>query len=201
MKRRFFATPAAWRAWLARHHATSSELWVGFHKRHTGHKSITWPESVDEALCFGWIDGIRRSLGASSYMIRFTPRRAGSTWSAVNTRRALQLKKAGLMRSAGLRALADRRQSRSGIYAYEQRRKTARLPSALARTFKANAKAWRFFQSQPPWYRRTASWWIISAKQEETRARRLRILIADSARGRRIGPLTPPKASRRRSLV
>ena len=135
MKATFFPTPAAWRRWLAAHHATRDELWVGFHKKDTGLPSITWPESVDEALCYGWIDGIRRSLGASSYVIRFTPRRAGSNWSAVNLRRVPELKRARRMRAAGLRAFARRVVDTSYAYSYEQSKK-ANLAGADARAFK-----------------------------------------------------------------
>ena len=186
----FFATPAAWRAWLARHHADTAELWVGFHKRGTGTPSITWPESVDGALCFGWIDGLRKSLDGSRYAIRFTPRRERSIWSAVNTRRYAELERAGQVRAAGRRAFAARREERSGVYSFEQDRHE--LPPAFARPFRANQAAWKWFQAQAPWYRRTATWWVISAKREETRLRRLATLVADSAAGRAIRPLTRP---------
>jgi uncharacterized protein YdeI (YjbR/CyaY-like superfamily) len=183
MKATFFPTPSAWRKWLAAHHAKRDELWVGFHKKDSGRPSITWPESVDEALCYGWIDGIRRSLGAISYVIRFTPRRPGSTWSAVNIRRVAELKRQRRMRAAGLRAFERRIVDRSYAYSYEQR-KTAKLAAADERSFKADAKAWRYFQAQPPWYRHGTAWYVISAKREETRRRRLEVLIACSARGR-----------------
>jgi uncharacterized protein YdeI (YjbR/CyaY-like superfamily) len=185
----FFATPIDWRRWLARHHATAAELLVGFHKRGTGRPCITWPESVDQALCYGWIDGVRRSLGDSSYTIRFTPRRPGSIWSAVNLKRVAALKRQGLMRAAGLRVFAARDRKRSGLYSFEQRRAIT-LPPAFARRLKAEPDAWSYFQAQAPWYRRTASFWVVSAKKEETRERRLVLLIACSARGRPVGPLT-----------
>src|SRR5438105_9746878 len=121
MKLRFFRTPAQWRSWLERHHASKDELWVGFYKKGSGRPSITWPQSVDEALCFGWIDGIRKSVDADSYMIRFTPRRPGSTWSAVNIRRVAELAKLGLMGEAGRTAFGRRTAAKSGIYAYENR--------------------------------------------------------------------------------
>lgn len=184
---KFFARPSAFRAWLVRHHRTATELWVGFHKRDSGIASITWPESVDEALCYGWIDGIRKSLGAKSYMIRFSPRRPGSIWSAVNIARAGELAGAGRMRRAGHEAFANRREAKSRVYAYEQRGQE--LSGAYARQFKANAAAWKFFQAQAAWYRRTASWWVVSAKQEETRQRRLATLIQDSAAERLLAPL------------
>ena len=186
MKPLFFPTPGKWRAWLARHHASQTELLVGFYKRDAGKLSITWPESVDEALCFGWIDGIRRSLGAESYTIRFTPRKSTSTWSAVNIRRMAELERAGLVMPAGRRAFAARTQSKSAIYAYEQDRKTAKLSPADVKTFEASPKAWAFYQKQPPWYQRVTSWWVISAKRPETRAKRLAQLIDDCAHRRSI---------------
>jgi uncharacterized protein YdeI (YjbR/CyaY-like superfamily) len=183
----FFTRPEDFRRWLAAHHQSAKELWVGFHKKGSGRPSITWPESVDEALCFGWIDGIRRSLDADSYVIRFTPRKPGSTWSSVNTRRATALLRSGRMRPAGRRAFEARDPEKSGIYSFE--RAAATLSAAAEARFKANAKAWAFFQSQPPGYRRTAVHWVSSAKQEATRERRLDTLIADSEAGLRIGPL------------
>lgn len=187
MKPFYFASPAEWRGWLESHHTTRDEIWVGFHKRATGEPSPTWPESVDQALCFGWIDGVRKSVDDRRYMIRFTPRRAGSPWSLVNTKRVAELKKKKLMRPAGLRAFEAR--TTSGAYSYEQRR-SASLGPAFEKTLKADPAAWKYFRAQPPWYQRTASWWIISAKKEETRLKRLGILIACSAEGRTIGPLT-----------
>ena len=187
MKPRFFPTPAAFRRWLERHHASVPELFVGFHKRGSGKPSITWPESVDQALCFGWIDGIRRSLGVTSYTIRFTPRRRGSTWSAINIRRVRVLKRLGLISAAGLEAFAARQANRSGIYSYEQR--SVELPPRYARLFKRHKAAWEFYRARPPGYRKLATRFVISAKQEATRLRRLDRLIADSAAGRRIGLL------------
>ena len=184
----FFATPAAWRGWLERHHATAKELWVGFWKRATGKPSITWPESVDEALCFGWIDGLRRSHDAGSYVIRFSPRRPDSIWSQVNIRKVAVLKRQGRMRPAGLEAFTGRDLKKARLYSFEQRR-TAKLSGTYLKAFKANAAAWHYFQTRPPWYRRTASFWVMDAKKEETRQKRLAALIADSARGRDIGPL------------
>jgi len=185
---RFFPTLADWRAWLENHHADVEELWVGFHKRNSGRPSITWPESVDGALCFGWIDGVRKSIDAHSYKIRFTPRKPRSIWSAVNIKRAKELSKLGSMHSAGLAALEKRDGDRSAIYSYEQR-KTARLPADSEKQFRANADAWKFFQSQPPWYQRTSTYWVVSAKKEETRLRRLGILIDCSARKQKIPSL------------
>jgi uncharacterized protein YdeI (YjbR/CyaY-like superfamily) len=185
---KFFATPAQFRKWLEANHDKAQELWVGFYKKETGRPSITWPESVDEALCVGWIDGIRKKLDDESYVIRFTPRKPQSTWSAVNIARVAELKRDGRMRPAGLAAFERRRDDKSAIYSYEQR-KTAVFDEAAERQFRANAKAWEFFQSQPPWYRRTATYKVISAKREETRQKRLAELIADSAGGRRMREL------------
>ena len=187
----FFASPAGFRSWLKKNHSREQELWVGFYKKGTGKPSLTWPESVDAALCFGWIDGIRKSVSADSYTIRFTPRRPGSTWSAINIRRVAELTKLELMHTAGLKAFAKRQDDKSAIYSYEQR-KTASLDSAQEKQFRANQKAWEFFQSRPPGYRRLASWWVISAKKEETRLKRLRKLITDSAAGRTIVPMKRP---------
>jgi uncharacterized protein YdeI (YjbR/CyaY-like superfamily) len=189
----FFASPAEWRRWLVAHHARKDEFWVGFHKRSTGKPSLTWPESVDEALCFGWIDGLRKSVDAERYMIRFTPRRTGSIWSAVNVRRVAELTKRRRMRAAGVRAFKARSAAKTAIYSFEQR-KTARLPPAYMKQFKANAAAWRFFTAQAPWYQRTTTWWVISAKQEPTRLKRLARLIDDSANGRRIDLMKPTNA-------
>jgi len=191
MKPAFFPTPSAFRAWLEEHHARTPELLVGFYKRSSGKPSITWPESVDAALCFGWIDGVRKSIDDLSYTIRFTPRKPTSTWSAVNIKRAHELTKLGLMQPAGLQAFEERDEAKSAIYAYEQRN-SARFPDAYEKQFRANKTAWDFFQSRAPWYRRTATYWIISAKREETRLKRLATLIADSAQHRNIGPLTRP---------
>jgi uncharacterized protein YdeI (YjbR/CyaY-like superfamily) len=181
----FFATPADFRGWLDQHHADFDELWVGFYRRTSGKPSITWPESVDCALCFGWIDGVRKSLGENSYMIRFTPRKSTSTWSAINIRRVEAMTKEGRMHAAGLAAFAKRSDKRSGIYAYEQR-KAAELDAISEKQFRANKKAWQFFQSQPPWYRRTATYWVINAKREETKQKRLSTLIDDCAHERKL---------------
>lgn len=187
----FFATPADLRAWFERNHDRAAELSVGYYKKGTGKPSITWPESVDEALCFGWIDGVRHSLGDEAYMIRFTPRRARSIWSAINVARVAELERLGRMTPAGRRAFAARTPERTGVYSFE-RTQAAELPAGDARRLRANRAAATFLDGQPPWYRRTAIHWVMSAKREETRARRLEALIRDSAAGRRIGPLTRP---------
>jgi uncharacterized protein YdeI (YjbR/CyaY-like superfamily) len=184
----FFATPADLRAWLQEHHASSSELWVGFHKKGSGRPSITWPESVDEALCVGWIDGVRKSLGDDRYTIRFTPRKPTSTWSAVNIQRMAELTREGRVLPAGQTAFDRRSEAKSGIYAYEQRDQAV-LDEDAERQFRANEPAWEYFQAQPPWYRKTAIWWVVSAKKEETRRKRLATLIDDSAHGRPIAQL------------
>src|SRR5688572_13043527 len=189
MKPEFFETPAALRKRLRS--IKDDELWVGFYKKGSGKPSITWPESVDEALCVGWIDGIRKSLDEDRYTIRFTPRRAGSNWSLVNIGRVAELEKAGRMRPAGRRAFQDRDEERARRYSYEQR--TAKLAAAYEKKLKAVPKAWEFFRAQAPWYQRTMGLWVMSAKQEATRMRRLDRLIADSARGERIGPMTRVK--------
>jgi uncharacterized protein YdeI (YjbR/CyaY-like superfamily) len=194
MKPRFFATPAAFRAWLAKHHASAKELVVGFHKRHTGKPSLTWPQSVDEALCFGWIDGVRRRLHDGAYSIRFTPRKPTSTWSAINVARVAELERAGRMTDAGRRAFAARSAEKTGIYSYE--RATAKLAPHEARVLAANRAAASYFAAQPPWYRRACTHWIASAKRDETRARRLAQLIADSAAGRWIKLLRRPGSDR-----
>jgi uncharacterized protein YdeI (YjbR/CyaY-like superfamily) len=191
MKPTYFATPADLRAWLEAHHETARELLVGFHKRATGTPSITWRESVDEALCFGWIDGVRRSLSEHAYTIRFTPRKAKSTWSEVNVARVNELSARGRMHPAGLRAFAARTPERTGIYSFE-RSEAAKLSPAQEKKLRANRKAAAFFDRQAPWYRRAALHWVITAKREETRERRLDQLIAHSAAGRTVPPLTPP---------
>ena len=185
-KPRFFETPGDLRRWLEQNHATAKELWVGYHKKHTRRPSITWPESVDEALCFGWIDGVRYRVDEDCYRIRFTPRQPRSIWSNVNVKRVAQLKKLGRMAPAGLAAFAKADPERAGVYAFEQR--NVRLGAAFEKQFKANKKAWGFFNAQAPSYRRVAAWYVMSAKKEETRHRRLATLIAQCAAGRRLGP-------------
>ena len=180
----FFTTPTEFRKWLGRRGEKANELWVGFHKKHTGRPSMTWPESVDEALCVGWIDGIRKSIDENSYAIRFTPRRRGSIWSSVNIRRATFLINEGRMQPSGMAAFTARTENKSGIYSYEQRNE--QLPEPFAGSLRKNVRAWKFFEAQPPSYRKAIGWWIVSAKKEETRRKRLEKLIAESARGRRL---------------
>ncbi len=187
----FFATAAHFRAWLEVHHELRTELLVGFYKVKSGKPSLTWPESVDEALCFGWIDGVRRSFGAEAYTIRFTRRRPTSIWSAINVAKVGELTQSGRMRPAGLRAFSLRTAERTGVYSFE-RHEAAKLTPAQEKAVGANARARAFLDAQAPWYRRAAIHWVVSAKREETRERRLRQLIADSAAGRTIPPLTRP---------
>jgi uncharacterized protein YdeI (YjbR/CyaY-like superfamily) len=181
---KFFKSSSAFRKWLDAHHASSKELWVGFYKKNSGKPSIDWPQSVDEALCFGWIDGIRKRVDEESYMIRFTPRKPSSVWSAVNIANATKLIKQKRMQPAGLKAFAARKENRSGIYSYEQR--SAELVEPYLGKLKRNQAARKFFQSQPAGYRKQMNWWVVSAKREETRLKRLDQLIEDSAQGRTI---------------
>lgn len=180
----FFPTPADLRTWFRANHAKAEQLWVGFYKKDSGKPSITWPESVDEALCVGWIDGIRKTVSPVSYTIRFTPRRKGSIWSAVNIARVKVLTAEKRMRPTGLTAFAARQENRSGIYSYEQRRDSLEEPYAgrLAK----NKAARDFFDKQPPGYRKVIGWWIVSAKREETRMERLQKLIDACAKGQRL---------------
>jgi uncharacterized protein YdeI (YjbR/CyaY-like superfamily) len=181
----FFAKPAAFRAWLEKHHQTTPEQWVGFHRKASGRPSITWPEAVDEALCFGWIDGLRKTIDAGSYRIRFTPRRSSSNWSAINIARMKELIRDGRVRPAGIIAFQRRTPAKSGIYSYENR-KSARLSTAATNLFRAESTAWRFFQQQPASYQQTAIWWVLSAKRPETRTARLQKLVAASKASRRL---------------
>ena len=195
MKPAFFATAAEFRRWLERHHDSASELLVGFYKVGSGKPSMTWPASVDQALCFGWIDGVRRRIDDESYTIRFTPRKPRSIWSAINIRRAGELIELGLMQPGGLRAFEQRSPERSAIYSYEKA--PAELPAEAEAAFRKRKAAWAFFNAQPPSYRRVAVHWVTTAKKAETRARRLEKLIESSARGRRLDQFTA--ASRRSS--
>lgn len=194
MKVRFFKTAADLRTWFAKNHATEPELWIGFYKKAAGKKGVTYLEAIDQALCFGWIDGIRKSIDDISYTNRFTPRTARSNWSEVNIKRVRELSKQGLMHPAGLAAFEARTGKPSGRYSYEAR--PDRLDPAYEKRFQKNRKAWAFFEAQPPGYRRTAIWWVMNAKKEETRLRRLATLIQDSKNERRLGMLARPPTSR-----
>jgi uncharacterized protein YdeI (YjbR/CyaY-like superfamily) len=187
---KIFNSSAAFREWLEKNHDRAAELWLGFYNKRTDKRSITYREALDEALCFGWIDGVRKSINETMYKQRFTPRKAKSYWSAVNIRRIGELATLGRVAPAGVNAF-ERRTSDSGKYSFESRQKE--LPPAYKKQFKANRAAWEFFQKQAPWYQRTCSFWVVSAKQEATRQRRLATLIRDSARRRRLGMLTKAK--------
>jgi uncharacterized protein YdeI (YjbR/CyaY-like superfamily) len=184
----FFDDPEQLRAWFEQHHASAEELFVGYYKKGSGKTSITWQQSVDEALCFGWIDSVRRSLDEQSYCNRFTPRKANSIWSAVNIARIEALTQEGRMHPAGLAAFERRKQAKSHVYSYEQSQ-PSELSAAMLAQFQHNSEAWNFFQEQAPFYRRGAIHWITSAKQEATRQRRLAQLISDSAQHRRLANL------------
>ena len=187
----FFPAPGDFRAWLEANHATARELWVGFYKKGSGRPSITWPEAVDQALCYGWIDSVRKGINDEAYMNRFTPRKRGSTWSAVNVKRATELIREGSMQPPGLAAFEARSEDKTAIYSYEQR-DVGQLDPELERQFRSNDRAWRFFESRAPSYRRAAVWWVVGAKKEETRQARLATLIDYSERGLTVPPLTTP---------
>jgi len=191
MKPRFFTDPLRFHDWLARNHDSQKEILLGFHKKTSGKKSITYSEALDEALCFGWIDGVRKSLNDDSYTIRFTPRRAKSIWSLVNVRYIERLQKEGRMQPSGEAAFEARDAKRTGIYSFENRPRE--LASELKKIFRANERAWKFFKAQAPFYKRTIAFWVMGAKKEETRLSRLSRLIDASARGERVGLLEPNK--------
>ncbi len=188
MKPKFFKTPAAFNKWLAQNHDKKDELIVGYYKVATGKASMTWSESVDEALCYGWIDGIRRRIDEESYSIRFTPRRPKSIWSAVNLAKVKQLKKEGRMQPTGLAIYEKRTKDNSGIYSFEQNKDQIKLPEEFELLLKKNKKAYAFFQAQAPSYKKSVVWWVISAKREETKQKRIKELIADSEAGLRVKP-------------
>jgi uncharacterized protein YdeI (YjbR/CyaY-like superfamily) len=196
MPRRHFQDVRSFRAWLKRNYATSTELLVAFHRIGTRKKSITYPEALDEALCFGWIDGVRKGAGEGVYTVRFSPRKPKSNWSIVNIRRVKELIKLKRMSAYGLRVFAARDERRTERYSYE--RKTSKLSRAQEKRFKANPSAWRYFQSQARWYRRVTTWWIVSAATAETRERRLAELIRDCSFGRRIHTMTANNQKGRR---
>ncbi|MEW6128812.1 MAG: YdeI/OmpD-associated family protein [Acidobacteriota bacterium] len=191
MSAKFFKTLEEFRKWLAKHHASETELWVGYYKKGTGKATLTWQQSVDAALCYGWIDGLKRTVDEARYMIRFTPRKATSAWSAINIARVGELTKMGLMREAGRKAFAARKDHKSVIYSYEQ--KNVELPIEYVEQFKARTKAWAFFQSQPAAYRKAANWWVASAKREETQVKRFEKLLACSENSARLPQFTRPK--------
>lgn len=191
MKPRFFSTPEKFREWLERNHASSTELLLGFHKKSSGKKSITYPEALDEALCYGWIDGVRKNLDETSYTIRFTPRKPRSIWSLVNVRHVERLTKEERMRPAGIEAYERRDPKRTGIYAFENRPRE--FSPELEKAFRKNKTAWNFFEAQPTGYKRVIVFWIMEAKKEETRMKRFNKLIDLSEQGLRLGLLQPKK--------
>jgi uncharacterized protein YdeI (YjbR/CyaY-like superfamily) len=195
MKPLFFKDPTELHKWFRKNHRTERELWVGLYKKASGKPSVTWPDVVDEALCWGWIDGVRKGIDAESYMNRVTPRTVRSNWSLKNITRVNELIQEGRMQPPGRAAFEARSGDRSGVYSYEQR-KTAKLSPAHETQFRANKKAWDYFQAQPPSYRKAAAWWVVSAKRQETRLKRLGKLIEDSAKGRWVPPLTSPAKRR-----
>ncbi|MGH2712070.1 MAG: YdeI/OmpD-associated family protein [Actinomycetota bacterium] len=183
MKPRFFRTPKEFRAWLERNHAKAKELWIGYHKKASPKKGISYKEALDEALCFGWIDGKVRTIDGTTYMQRWSPRTARSPWSVINIKRFRELKKEGLAAPAGIAAF-ERRDRKPAGYSYEDAAKG--LPPEYEKTFKRNERGWTFFQNLPPGQRRTATYWVMSAKREETRLKRLASLIEDSANERKM---------------
>lgn len=191
----FFETPAELRAWFEANHETATELWLGYHRKRTGKPSVTWQDVVDQELCFGWIDSVRYSLGDDRSAQRITPRRRGSVWSAINIRRFQELEHAGLVHPAGRAAFDRRDDARSRVYSYENRSKGFDEPQEAE--FRTHKRAWSFFEAQPPSYRKTAAFWVMSAKRDETRGRRLKTLIDCSRRGERLPQLVSP--SRRRA--
>jgi uncharacterized protein YdeI (YjbR/CyaY-like superfamily) len=190
MRPRFFESQSQLRNWLEENHESATELLVGFYKKGSGKESITYQQVLDEALAFGWIDGVRRSIDEERWTIRLTPRRRGSIWSAANIARVGVLTKLGAMHPSGIRAFESRDPEKTNRYSFE--RADAALDAEQEKRFRANRKAWTFWESQPPSYRKPAAWWVVSAKKEETRARRLDRLIADSAAGVRIDPMKKP---------
>lgn len=180
----FFSTPAKLRAWLSKHHATERELIVGFYKKGSGKPSITWPELVEECLCYGWIDGVRRSVDDEVYTIRITPRKPTSNWSAVNVKLVEKLRREGRMTAAGEAAFAARREDKTALYSFEQA--GAAFDAEHEKRFRAKKRAWAWWQTQPPSYRKLATWWVVSAKRADTRERRFSNVVESAARGERI---------------
>ena len=192
MRVKTFRSQSQFRTWLEKNRGAVNELWLGFHNRRSSKTGITYREALDEALCFGWIDGVRKSVNETTYVVRFTPRKPKSKWSAVNLRRATELKRLGLMSEPGLRALEKREQKPAG-YSFEERPR--RLGMRFEKVFKANPGAWEFFRSQASWYQKTSVFWVMSAKREDTREKRLQTLIADSAQSRRLKILSRKEKS------
>jgi uncharacterized protein YdeI (YjbR/CyaY-like superfamily) len=194
MQVKHFRSADEFRRWLQRHHATETELWVGFYRKGCGQTGMSYPDAVDQALCFGWIDGVRKKVDEISYTNRFSPRQPKSNWSTVNIRRVGELTRLGLMADAGLAAFKARDEKRSGVYSFENRPQS--LPRDLEKVFKANTDAWAFWTAQPPGYRRTLTWYVVSAVKDETRQSRLAKVIESSARGQRLGLLSPSASAK-----
>ena len=190
---RFFRSGSELRRWLEKHHSKSDELWIGVYRKDSGKGGITYAEALDEALCYGWIDGIRKKLDSESFTTRFTPRKPRSIWSNVNIAHVARLTKEGRMMPPGIAAYGAKDDARSGVYSFE--REVARLEPQMITQFKRNPGAWKYFEAQPPYYRRLTSWWVISAKKEETRAKRLAQLIEFSSRQQRLPQLAPAPRS------
>ncbi len=186
----FFESRAAFRRWLEENHDSAAELWVGYYRKSSGRGGLSYVEAVEEALCFGWIDGKARTLDEHSYSNRYTPRRKGSNWSTINVQRVAELTAEGRMHPAGMRAFEAREEARTGVYSYENR--PAELPAELADEFRRHPSAWEYFAAQTPAYRRNATWYVVSAKRPETQLRRLGQLIDFSAAARRLDQLSPP---------
>lgn len=191
----FFSSPDAFYQWLEQHHQHEAVIWVGYYKKHTGIPSLTWPESVDQALCFGWIDGLRRSVDADRYKIRFTPRKPTSIWSDVNVRRYAELLQENRIQPAGIAAYARKKNTHSGLYSFEQNPEQIVLPEEFERQFKSRKTAWSFFQQSAPSIRKASIWWVVSAKQETTRLRRLTELIRCCEEGKKLKHLQRPGES------
>lgn len=183
----FFETPEELRAWFRQNHERLDEAWIGYFKKSTGLPSITWEESVDQALCFGWIDGIRKSVDDEAYKVRFTPRRPGSNWSRRNLERMDELLRGRQVTRAGKKAFAARTDDKTAVYSFEQEK--VDFPAAMKRRFRKHQRAWKYWTGESDSYRRSATWWVVSAKRAETRERRLATLIEDSAKGIRIKQL------------
>ncbi|MBL8916317.1 MAG: YdeI/OmpD-associated family protein [Archangium sp.] len=192
----YFPGPAAWRTWLQKHFDKRTELLVGFYKAHTDEPTMTWSESVDEALCFGWIDGRRTGVDEDRYTIRFTPRKPTSIWSRINIDKMAALEKAGKMTDAGRAAFAHRKAHKSGVYSFENR--PEKFPTALRKLLDAQKKAAAYFDERAPSYRRAAIWWVISAKQEETKSRRMQQLVELHARGEQLPQLVAYKKPKKK---
>lgn len=194
---KFFETQDAFRKWLEKNHNKKDELWLAYYKKSSGKESITYKQAVDEALCFGWIDGIVKGIDEEKYCQRYTPRRPNSIWSAVNIKKIAELTKAGKMHETGLKAFNNRDLKQAGLYSFEQ--KEIIMPAAFLKKLKSNKNAWKYFNNMPKGYQKTATWWVISAKQESTRLRRLDTLIKDSEAGRKIALLTPLKEKQKKN--